>query len=142
MEQGEYKGDNFAMFSKDLKTLTANAKSYNRQGSIIFKDALTLEVPAAFFLSLQPREPLLLHFKTRSGFLRLLFWPYSCGLVEKHRRSSWSTLFRQGGYYAGTGMRQPTNCKNDRTSIVLSTDQLVNLPYSFPWRIATECGNQ
>ncbi|KAG0092486.1 hypothetical protein BGZ93_008290 [Podila epicladia] len=31
------------MFSKDLKTLTANAKSYNRQGSIIFKDALTLE---------------------------------------------------------------------------------------------------
>ncbi|KAG0040935.1 hypothetical protein BGZ82_005486 [Podila clonocystis] len=44
VEQGEYKGDNFAMFSKDLKTLTANAKSYNRQGSIIFKDALTLEI--------------------------------------------------------------------------------------------------
>ncbi|KAG0342498.1 hypothetical protein BG000_004215 [Podila horticola] len=43
VEQGEYKGDNFTMFGKDLKTLTANAKSYNRQGSIIFKDALTLE---------------------------------------------------------------------------------------------------
>ncbi|KAF9319378.1 transcriptional regulator [Podila horticola] len=44
VEQGEYKGDNFTMFGKDLKTLTANAKSYNRQGSIIFKDALTLEI--------------------------------------------------------------------------------------------------
>lgn len=44
VEQGEYKGDSFAMFGKDLKTLTANAKSYNRHGSIIYKDALTLEV--------------------------------------------------------------------------------------------------
>ncbi|KAF9391178.1 hypothetical protein CPB97_007298 [Podila verticillata] len=43
VEQGEYKGDSFAMFGKDLKTLTANAKSYNRHGSIIYKDALTLE---------------------------------------------------------------------------------------------------
>lgn len=31
-------------FGKDLRTLTANAKEYNRKGSPIHKDATTLEV--------------------------------------------------------------------------------------------------
>ncbi|KAF9426445.1 hypothetical protein BGZ94_006511 [Podila epigama] len=43
LEQGDYKDDNISQFGKDLKTMTLNAKTYNRHGSSIYKDALTLE---------------------------------------------------------------------------------------------------
>ncbi|KAF9950132.1 hypothetical protein BGZ72_008157 [Mortierella alpina] len=43
LETGEYKDENLARFGKDLKTLTANAKTYNREGSMVYRDAATLE---------------------------------------------------------------------------------------------------
>lgn len=44
MEKGAYDNDNISQFAKDLRTLTANAKEYNRKGSPIHRDATTLEV--------------------------------------------------------------------------------------------------
>ncbi|KAF9177137.1 hypothetical protein BGZ49_005761, partial [Haplosporangium sp. Z 27] len=43
LESGAYDNDNIINFSKDLLTLTANAKEYNRKGSPIHRDATTLE---------------------------------------------------------------------------------------------------
>ncbi|KAF9979609.1 hypothetical protein BGZ75_009428 [Mortierella antarctica] len=43
LETGEYKDEDLARFGKDLKTLTANAKTYNREGSMVYRDATTLE---------------------------------------------------------------------------------------------------
>ncbi|KAF9400225.1 hypothetical protein BGZ94_005522, partial [Podila epigama] len=43
LEKGAYANENLVNFGKDLKTLTANAKEYNRKGSPIHKDATTLE---------------------------------------------------------------------------------------------------
>ncbi|KAF9958085.1 hypothetical protein BGZ70_009312 [Mortierella alpina] len=43
LETGEYKDENMARFGKDLKTLTSNAKTYNREGSMVYRDATTLE---------------------------------------------------------------------------------------------------
>ncbi|KAF9979523.1 hypothetical protein BGZ65_006438 [Modicella reniformis] len=40
---GGYGGDNISSFAKDLRTLTANAKEYNRKGAPIHRDAVTLE---------------------------------------------------------------------------------------------------
>ncbi|KAI9233904.1 MAG: Bromodomain-containing protein [Podila humilis] len=44
LENGAYSSENMVNFGKDLRTLTANAKEYNRKGSPIHKDATTLEV--------------------------------------------------------------------------------------------------
>ncbi|GJJ78572.1 hypothetical protein EMPS_10931 [Entomortierella parvispora] len=43
LEAGEYNNDNLAKFGDDLRTMTANAKQYNREGSTVHKDATTLE---------------------------------------------------------------------------------------------------
>lgn len=42
--KGAYDNDSIGQFAKDLRTLTANAKEYNRKGSPIHRDATTLEV--------------------------------------------------------------------------------------------------
>ncbi|KAG0325229.1 hypothetical protein BG004_003274 [Podila humilis] len=43
LDQGHYTNSHIKQFGKDLKTLVSNAKSYNRHGSTIYKDAVTLE---------------------------------------------------------------------------------------------------
>ncbi|KAG0298225.1 hypothetical protein BGZ98_000277, partial [Dissophora globulifera] len=43
LESGAYDNDNISNFGRDLRTLTANAKEYNRKGSPIHRDATTLE---------------------------------------------------------------------------------------------------
>ncbi|KAG0206411.1 hypothetical protein BGX28_002127 [Mortierella sp. GBA30] len=48
LETGEYNDDNITNFGKDLRTLTANAKIYNREGSMVYRDATTLEFSADF----------------------------------------------------------------------------------------------
>ncbi|KAI8605592.1 hypothetical protein EDD21DRAFT_363239 [Dissophora ornata] len=40
---GEYEDENIDNFGKDLRTITANAKVYNRDGSMVYRDATTLE---------------------------------------------------------------------------------------------------
>ncbi|KAG0006693.1 hypothetical protein BGZ80_005173, partial [Entomortierella chlamydospora] len=43
LDSGLYDNENIVNFSKDLLTLTSNAKEYNRKGSPIHRDAMTLE---------------------------------------------------------------------------------------------------
>ncbi|KAG9321032.1 hypothetical protein KVV02_004993 [Mortierella alpina] len=43
LQSGAYNNDNISSFANDLRTLTANAKEYNRKGSPIHRDATTLE---------------------------------------------------------------------------------------------------
>ncbi|KAG0249999.1 hypothetical protein BG011_008729 [Mortierella polycephala] len=43
LETGEYKDEGIDNFAKDLRTLTMNAKTYNRDGSMVYRDATTLD---------------------------------------------------------------------------------------------------
>ncbi|KAF9581421.1 hypothetical protein BGW38_001576, partial [Lunasporangiospora selenospora] len=43
LERGDYSGSQIENFANDLRTLTTNAKIYNIEGSLIHKDAATLE---------------------------------------------------------------------------------------------------
>ncbi|KAG0250955.1 hypothetical protein BG011_007954, partial [Mortierella polycephala] len=44
LDTGAYDNDNIRNFPRDLRTLTANAKEYNRKGSPIHRDATTIEI--------------------------------------------------------------------------------------------------
>ncbi|KAG0241333.1 hypothetical protein BGX31_001232, partial [Mortierella sp. GBA43] len=43
LQHDEYKDENLENFGRDLKTMIANAKKYNRDGSMVYRDATTLE---------------------------------------------------------------------------------------------------
>ncbi|ORZ27532.1 Bromodomain-containing protein [Lobosporangium transversale] len=43
LKAGQYAGDNLDDFGKDLKTMISNAKTYNREGSMVYRDATVLE---------------------------------------------------------------------------------------------------
>ncbi|KAG0002776.1 hypothetical protein BGZ80_005916, partial [Entomortierella chlamydospora] len=43
LNAGEYDDNNIDNFGNDLKTMTTNAKTYNRDGSMVYRDAVTLE---------------------------------------------------------------------------------------------------
>ncbi|KAG0049947.1 hypothetical protein BGZ83_005250 [Gryganskiella cystojenkinii] len=43
LETGEYNDEKLDKFGEDLRTMTANAKQYNREGSMVHRDATTLE---------------------------------------------------------------------------------------------------
>ncbi|KAF9084728.1 hypothetical protein BGX23_010265 [Mortierella sp. AD031] len=48
LDAGEYNDENIGNFAQDLKTMTANAKTYNRDGSMVYRDATFLEFSAEF----------------------------------------------------------------------------------------------
>ncbi|KAF9432181.1 hypothetical protein BGZ76_011152, partial [Entomortierella beljakovae] len=43
LNSGEYNDDQIDNFEKDLRNITVNAKTYNREGSMVYRDATTLE---------------------------------------------------------------------------------------------------
>ncbi|KAF9997773.1 hypothetical protein BGZ65_006652, partial [Modicella reniformis] len=43
LRNGEYKDENARKFGRDLKTMIGNAKKYNRDGSMVYRDAISLE---------------------------------------------------------------------------------------------------